>query len=304
MIVVKIKGGLGNQMFEYAMARKLQLDLGIDRLILDTTVVDADELRDFGLDCFLLRENVEITGSGIEDAGFRIREETAKKLVRYFVAGRREEVAAYREKKLEKLFYLLGIVQKDHCAGTTSHFLLKFHRNIYMNGWFQEAKEIAPIRDVLLEDFKIVREMPDGIRDIEKKIMETESVCVHIRRGDYVANSQFGVCTEAYYTAAMREMAERLEHPAFYIFSDDIGDVKRMKFDFPVVYEDRSSCDYEGLYLMSKCRHFIMSNSTFSWWGQFLSENVEKTVIAPKRWYNDGFGEPTQYLDDWLLLDV
>lgn len=304
MIVVKIKGGLGNQMFEYAMARKLQLELGIDRVILDTTIVDKDKLRDFGLDCFRLCESVEVTGCGIKNAMFRLREEIAKRLIGYFVAGRREDVAIRREKKLEKIFYLFGIVQKDHCAGTTSHFLLKYHKNLYMNGWFQEAKEIESIRDVLLKDFEITKEIPDKLKVIERKIMETESVCVHIRRGDYVTNSQFGVCKEDYYISAMQAMAERLEHPVFYVFSDDMDDVKRMKFDFPVVYEDRSRCDYEGLYLMSKCRHFIMSNSTFSWWGQFLSENTGKIVMAPKRWYNEGYGEATQYLDDWILFDV
>ncbi|MFG6335444.1 MAG: alpha-1,2-fucosyltransferase [Lachnospiraceae bacterium] len=303
MIVVRIKGGLGNQMFEYAMARKLQLELGIDRLALDTTVVQQDELRNFSLHHFCLCEDVEMIDYGATGIPFRIRGEIAKRLVSYFVAGRQEDVAIRREKKLEKLFYLLGIVQKDHCAGTTSHFLLRFHRNIYMNGWFQEAKEIEPIRDILLRDFKIVECMPEKIQDMERRITAEESVCVHIRRGDYVNNTQFGVCTEAYYKAAMRAMSERLDHPVFYVFSDDIDDVKRMNLDFPVIYEDRSDYDYESLYLMTKCSHFIMSNSTFSWWGQFLSEKEGKIVMAPNRWYNDGFGEATQYLDGWILFE-
>lgn len=304
MIVVKIKGGLGNQMFEYAMARKLQVELGIDRLTLDTTVVDHDGLRDFGLNCFRLCDNTEIVNQRIGSALFRIREEITKRLISYFVAGRQEDIAIRREKKLEKVFYLLGVVQKDHCAGTSSHFLLRFHRNIYMNGWFQEAKEIVGIRDVLLRDFEIVKEIPENIRCVEKKIVESQSVCVHIRRGDYVGNAQFGVCTESYYTAAMAAMAGRLKNPVFYIFSDNIEDVKRMRLDFPIVYVEECGRDYESLYLMSKCKHFIISNSTFSWWGQFLSENEGKIVMAPNRWYNEGYGEPTQYLDDWILFDV
>lgn len=304
MIVVKIKGGLGNQMFQYAMARKMQLELGIDRIGLDIARVNADQLRDFSLEHFRLIDHVLVLEENSAPKITKIQEDLARRLVSYFVAGRPEEVAAAREKKLEKLFYLLGIVQRDHYTGIETGLLLRKHKNIYINGWFQNAKAMESIRSVLLSDFKNAKEMSKEIENTAGQMEETESVCVHIRRGDYVNHPQFGVCTDEYYFNAMRKMAEKLEHPVFYIFSDSMDEVKTMSFPYPVVYDNPDHDNYESMYLMSKCRHFIISNSTFSWWGQFLSLNADKIVIAPERWCNEGYGYTALYSDQWILLSV
>lgn len=304
MIVVKIKGGLGNQMFQYAMARKMQLEFGIDQIGLDVTRVNADQLRDFSLTHFRLNDCVLVLEENEARKVTKIQEDLAKRLVSYFVAGRPEEIAVAREKKLEKLFYLLGIIQKDHDTGVRGSLLLKAHKNIFMNGWFQDAKAMDSIRDVLLEDFESDQEMPQEIKNMATQIKQNESVCVHIRRGDYVNHPQFGVCTEEYYFNAMSMIAERLEHPIFYIFSDSMDEVKTMPFQYPVVFDHPNHDNFESIYLMSQCRHFIISNSTFSWWGQFLSRNANKIVVAPERWCNDGQGYEALYSDQWTLLPV
>ena len=304
MIVVKIKGGLGNQMFQYAMARKIQLELSIDRIGLDIARVNEDRQREFSLHHFRLCDSVSILEENSGGAVARFQEDLAGRLVSYFVAGRPEAVAAVREKKLEKLFGLLGIVQKDHYAGVESAALLKLHKNIFINGWFQNAKAMEAIRDVLLSHFENVQEMTREIENTAKQMEETESVCVHIRRGDYVNHPQFGVCTDAYYFHAMDKMAEKLEHPVFYIFSDGMDAVKTLPFSYPVVYDNPGHDNYESLYLMTKCKHFIISNSTFSWWGQFLSRSADKIVIAPERWCNGEDGYRALYSEQWTLLSV
>ena len=303
MIVVKIKGGLGNQMFQYAMARKLQLELGIDQIGLDITSVNVDELRNFELNNFCLYGNAIVLENGSKRIFSKIQQDFARRIVSYCVAGRPEQVAAQREKWLEKLFGLFGIVQKDHCEDNTGTFGLKMHKNIYVNGWFQDAKVAESIRDVLLCDFTETKEVSGHIKKTQQDMEKTESVCVHIRRGDYVGHPRFGVCTDEYYYTAMRKMAEIIEHPIFYIFSDSLDDVKKLKFDYPVIYDDISHDTFESLYLMSKCKHFVISNSTFSWWGQFLARNENKIVIAPNRWCND-FGGTELYMDDWILIEV
>lgn len=304
MIVVKIKGGLGNQMFQYAMARKIQLELGIERIGLDVVRVNADQLRDFSLAHFRLNDCVSVLEENAARKVTKMQEDLAKRLVSYFVAGRPEEIAAAREKKMEKFFHLLGIIQKDHDTGIKAGLLLKAHRNIFMNGWFQDAMAMESIRDILLEDFENAEEMPQEIKNTAMQIEQNESVCVHIRRGDYVNHPQFGVCTEEYYLNAMHRMAERLEHPVFYLFSDNIEEVKVMPFPYPVVFDHPGHDNFESMYLMSKCRHFIISNSTFSWWGQFLSDNGNKIVMAPERWCNYGNGYTALYSDRWTLLPV
>lgn len=304
MIVVKIKGGLGNQMFQYAMARKLQTELGIDQIGLDITRVNADRQREFSLHHFRLRDHAIVLDENAARTVTRLQEDLAGRLVSYFVAGRPEEVAAAREKMMEKLFFLFGIVQKDHDAGIGNRALLKMHKNIFVNGWFQDAKAVESIRDILLADFETAQEMPEEVKKMGRRMEETESVCVHIRRGDYVNHPQFGICTEDYYCRAMDRMAEKLAQPVFYIFSDDLEEVRAMPFPGPVVFDDPGHDNYESLYLMSKCKHFIMSNSTFSWWGQFLSPTDDKIVIAPDRWCNGGDRYRTLYSDRWTLLSV
>lgn len=304
MIIVRIKGGLGNQMFEYAMARKLQIDLGIDRIGFDLTVVNKDLQRSLSLQHFTLFENVEI----IEEKGkiALFQEVFAKKLVSYFIAGRQEGLAGRREDFWGRLFGFFGIVQRDHSL-IQENFWLRCHRNIYMNGWFQDAEKLLPIRDVLLDEFNWIPTEVSGIEssDIYRQIVSTNAVCVHIRRGDYVNNSIYDVCKDAYYYHAIEYMKQVVDNPIFYIFSDDIDAVKRaMEFSCPVVYVEEEHEDYEDLFLMKHCRHFIMSNSTYSWWAQFLGEAEDKVVVAPKKWCLMEEMKVGVYMEDWVLTDI
>ncbi|MCI6713450.1 MAG: alpha-1,2-fucosyltransferase [Lachnospiraceae bacterium] len=300
MLVVKIKGGLGNQMFEYAVARKLQMTYQLDKIGLDLSIIGNDSIRDYGLDCFQLSDNVEI----IENRNkiVRMQEMLAKKLVSYFVAGIHEATAKKREDILASVFALFGIIQRDHSCFKEKRFL-KFHNNLYMNGWFQEANMLVPIREQLLKDFtwKTDRECNE---DIYQQIIHSNAVCVHIRRGDYVNNPIFDVCKDSYYYNAMKYMTSIVQNPIFYVFSDSISQVEdEMEFPYPVVYVREQHEDYEDLYLMKHCRHFIMSNSTFSWWAQFLGEAEDKVVVAPAKWCLDADMDVGVYMKEWILLE-
>lgn len=301
MIVVKIKGGLGNQMFEYAMARKLQLAYGIEKIAFETSVIGADQLRRLEVSRFAFFEKAMLPASLGRTA--RIQEWFRKKLVSYFIAGRPEKTAQRRENFWSPFFALLGIVQRDH-SGMRESFWLKLHRNIYINGWFQEASLFEPLREVLRKDFAYTA---PGLADTDicKRIRTENSVCVHVRRGDYINHPIFDVCGEAYYCGAMERIAQKVMNPVFFIFSDDIDQVEReMTFPFPVVYvrERHEACD--ELFLMRQCRHFILSNSTFSWWAQFLGEAADKVVVAPSKWRRTDETNRDIYMDDWILADV
>lgn len=304
MIVVKVKGGLGNQMFQYAMARKLQMATGIKKIGLDLKIINSDHQRDYGLSNFVLCNDVRIVDKSEKSIINRMQENLDKRANCYFIAGRPYDVCEKREKFLSNVLYLLGVVQKDYTE-TNINILIKYHNNIFMNGWFQESKPLLTIRNILLEDFKWKNSVPVSNYNMKKKIEESESVCVHIRRGDYVKHPLFGVCTDEYYYKAMEIMALKVKNPLFFIFSDSIMDVKQnMRFPYQVIFENPEDRDYEGLYLMSRCKHFIMSNSTFSWWGQFLCEYKNKNVIAPSRWYTINNMRADMYMDEWILIDV
>lgn len=301
MIVVKIKGGLGNQMFEYAVARKFQMDYGIEKIAFETSVIGADQQRKLELSHFAFFEPDMLPASNSRLV--RIQEWFRKKLVSYFIAGRPEETAGRREDFWSPFFALLGIVQRDHSRIQTS-FWLKLHKNIYINGWFQEAALFEPLREVLRKDFAYTSpELADT--EICERIRTENSVCVHIRRGDYINHPIFDVCGEAYYCEAMRRMVQQVMNPIFFVFSDDIDQVEReMKLPYPVVYVrgGHEACD--ELFLMRQCRHFIMSNSTFSWWAQFLGEAADKIVVAPSKWRRTEETNRDIYMDEWILVDV
>lgn len=300
MIVVKIKGGLGNQMFEYAMARYFQLELDQKRIGLDLSIINGDDIRDFGLQHFQLFEGVEVLEKSCRITKWQ--QWLAKKIVSYLIAGRKEWIAGRREELCSTFFALFGIVQRDHSM-VRQKYLLKFHRNIYMNGWFQTADKLLPIRDVLIRDFTWKSE--NILKDkLYSRIVSSNAVCVHIRRGDYVNHPLYDVCGEKYYYHALEYLNGILIDPVFFVFSDSIQEVAdTMEFPVPVVLVEEKHQDYEDLFLMKHCKHFIMSNSTYSWWAQFLSEERNKIVVAPRKWCLMEDMYIGVYMENWVLMD-
>lgn len=130
------------------------------------------------------------------------------------------------------------------------------------------------------------------------------SVCVHIRRGDFLKNSNnLSVCHEKYYLNAMEFIEDKVDNPIFYIFSDDILDVKN-NFKFlgkRIIYVEGKRNDYEEFRLMYNCKHFIISNSTFSWWSSYLGGG-DGIVIAPKKWYEDNTDVSNLIREDMLCM--
>jgi hypothetical protein len=134
-----------------------------------------------------------------------------------------------------------------------------------------------------------LKEPAANVQVIEKEIVgHHSSVSVHIRRGDYLKDTLMNVLPMEYYAAAFDHIHSKINDPCFYIFSDDLNWVKdNLKMNYPVKYidfESSSNADFLELHLMSKCRHNIIANSSFSWWGAFLNRNPEKIVISPKDW--------------------
>ena len=120
------------------------------------------------------------------------------------------------------------------------------------------------------------------------------AVSLHIRRGDYVSNpvtnNYHGTCSLAYYKKAVLLLKEKIENPSFFIFSDDLLWAREnLDFinDMTFIDLDKSIPDHEEMHLMSQCKHNIIANSSFSWWGAWLNENSDKIVIAPKKWFSD-----------------
>ena len=157
---------------------------------------------------------------------------------------------------------------------------------VFCDGYFQSDYYLNPIREKLLEEIIPVDEYTEDEKDYLAGLEECESVCVTIRLGDYLGNTTHQICTKKYYLDAMDRMREMYPNCVFYIFSDDVA-MARKVFDFryPVIFDNGKSRDSVSLKIMSHCRHFIISNSSFSWWAQYLCENRDKTVISPDKWF-------------------
>ena len=172
--------------------------------------------------------------------------------------------------------------------------LVSIEDNNYIEGYFQNEKYFLSIRDELIANFTIKCDVSKYTQQISKQILaENISASLHIRRGDYISNTDtnnvHGTCDLEYYKRAMSMMNGKYKEIRYFIFSDDITWVKENLEVENAVYIDSKEkrIPHEDIYLMSLCSHNIIANSSFSWWGAWLNQNDDKTVIAPKRWFSD-----------------
>jgi hypothetical protein len=267
VIIVKIKAGLGNQMFQYALGRRLSLDWH-DELKFDLSwfnnVQEGETPRDLEIDKF----NVFLTKATKEEISRSQRGFVARTISKTYdrIRGRLDRNYFY--------FFHPSILRKQ-----------KF---CYLDGYFQSYKYFDSIRETLLGDFG-VKKYSSAALDLKKEIeKEGQTISLHIRRGDYVTTCKDwnGLCDIHYYERALVEIKKIYPTVRLYIFSDDIAWAREsLKFDSPMIFVSRPELNsVEELSLMSLCKHQIIANSSFSWWAAWLNQNNKKIVIAPSRW--------------------
>jgi len=238
MIIIKLQGGLGNQMFQYAFGKALALS-------------QKDKLK---FDKLLLGHSLWKIIFGVS--------------ARHYELGQfdiQPEFASLKE-------------------------ILFSAEKIYVDGFWQNAKYFKDFRNTILNDFKLKKESKNYIK-LKTKIQNNNSVSLHVRRGDYVKSKKtrdfHGLLGLDYYQKAVNSILKKTKNPKFFIFSDDIIWVKKnLVINAPKTFVS-GSCQLtnaEELILMSKCKHNIIANSSFSWWGAWLNQNSAKIIFAPKVW--------------------
>ncbi len=272
MIIARIRGGLGNQLFQYAAGKRLSMDRHVP-LKLDVTGYGnqpgVETVRKFELVHFNIDNTIAAEGEVLK----------MKYPLGIFSKGRR-----FLNQKIFKQFNI-GYNPK----------ILKAPNTYYLDGYFKNEEYFKPIEETIRKEITLKEPLgPKGQaakEEIEKTILP---VSLHIRRGDYVQDSAtaayHGALPIEYYHKAIAFLAERIGPFQLFIFSDDINWAKEnLTFEspsqFPVHFV---SCpeikDHEELILMSLCKHNIIANSSFSWWAAWLNQNLNKIIIAPKRW--------------------
>lgn len=270
-LIIRFKGGLGNQMFQYAMYCK-QMQLG-KTVCADISFYKREEIMPFVL-CDVFPE-ISLNFVKLEDTEYYLNKQEQKNTLEKVIAALCWEKRDYTSEK------------EDGCFEKRI-FQLK---SGFVDGYWQSEKYFADIRDILLKDFcfKITDE---SLKQYAEDISDN-AVSVHVRRGDYLKFPELfgGICDIDYYKRAMDYFISKDSQVVFYVFSDDKEWSKQAFSNYPIqVVEEKYFSDYYDwydMYLMSKCHHNIIANSSFSWWGAWLNRTPGKEVIAPRVWMND-----------------
>jgi hypothetical protein len=261
MIIVKLKGGLGNQLFQYAFGRRMSI-FRHEKLKLDKDILGekGDTYRYYGLDNYNIKADI---ASKEEVQKFKYPLGLFSKFLRF----------------------LKGKVLKIYHVGYEPELLKS--KSIYLDGYFQSYKYLEPIKNDLLKEITLKEPIENKYFDLLQKINNNNSVSIHIRRGDYINNNDYCTYGLEYYNEAIKIIKEKISDPIFFVFSDEITWAKEnFKLNNIFFVSSPAMKDYEELILMTKCKHNIIANSSFSFWGAWLNKNPDKTVIAPKKWCN------------------
>ena len=274
MIIVRIIGGLGNQMFQYAAGKRLAAT--------HNTVLklDISEFKDYNLHAYGLSAfNTEELFATPEEINL----------------FKEPEVGSLR-KKLKKLLRRpnkLGITHIREMQYNFAPEILTLPDSVYLDGYWQSEKYFLDIAEIIRKEFTVKSPQKNKNLALAQQITSCASVSLHVRRGDYVTdkktNTIHGICDLDYYRRCIERLGQQVHHPCFFIFSDDPKWAENnLKIPHPAIFIGHNGPEknYEDLRLMSQCRHHIIANSSFSWWGAWLGQHRETITYGPKRWFN------------------
>ena len=279
MIVVKLMGGLGNQMFQYAFAKSLAIknntNVKVDlSFLLDRSPRENFIFREYDLTVFDLF--VEVIKQNEKEIFCEVRRNS---IFKRFFPTKYEEQTKY--------------LTEEQFSFDQSNLL--YSKNIYLDGYWQSEKYFKEIEADIRKDFRVKSDLSFFEEEMNSLIQSRNSVCVNFRRTDFVhlqnSAETHGASEMDYYEKAIEIIAEKVENPHFFIFSDDIEWCREnVAWNYPLTFvghEFKGEKFASYLLLMCNCKHFIIPNSTFAWWAAWLSESKKKIVIAPRIWFKD-----------------
>lgn len=308
MIHISFEGGLGNQMFQYAYGRYLQIYYK-DDVCFDISKYDFEksENREFDLyDMDIVKDWKQVQVKKRRIARYGIR------YIPYLGAT---AIYSILNKIVKDNTYMCGVHVYQRFINffgfyrnnTHEFYYEPIHKSLFrkkfIRGHWFNPDIVKQIDDKLRKELRVTTKLNKDNRRMLEIIKSTESVAVHIRRGDYVTLG-YVVCSIQYYQKCMMEIKERLVDPCFFIFSDDIRWVKKeLKYDGRMIFVDLDNKAVDDMRLLYSCKHFIMSNSTFSWWGAWLSDNPSKIIFQPKYWKNSDLEKYVLKMPEWETKD-
>lgn len=269
MIVARIDGGIGNQFFQYAFARSRSLALRAP-IVLDAINLSSRINRNLVL---------EKIGVPFERVIYQKNDLTLKDRALKGLCSIKEDSVNFDSKK----------IKNSRCQYIIGHWQSEYYFSCHKDEIVRELTS-NPIYNGL-------KEFPLDAED---------DVAIHVRRGDYVGHPKYFQLTERYFLESLASLREKSRVGRVYIFTDDINWVRQsLRIQDCVFVQRYGLTPLQELFLMSRFRRIIMSNSTFSWWGAYLNGNVDKCVVAPDKWYGEGHEHPKDiYVENWIQFPV
>jgi hypothetical protein len=269
MIIVRLQGGLGNQLFQYAAGKALAHRLNKPFKLETITSLQKDKKRSIAL-------------QGLQ-GDFALASPKEVKEFLTFPSLYRHNTAFFSR-------FGRNIYKEPHFHFDKNFSCLK--DPVFLDGFWQSPFYFQDIESTIRKDFTVKPELVSKVLEKGKELEQRSSVAVHVRRGDFTnkaATSYHGILSAFYYEKAIGLIKEKDPSACIYFFSDDIEWVKQnLAVDKNVQFiSSFENSAIEDFYLMTKCRHNIVANSSFSWWPAWLNSNPDKMVIAPKKWFVD-----------------
>lgn len=279
MIIVNLTGQLGNQMFQYALGRHLQMQGR--KVSYYTGYYEHHPSHDFALPRIF---GIDLTEASANQV-LACREDRHRLIdrIRRKIFGKKEKV--FSENGTKSLAFKPEV------------FVLK---NGLVDGYWQSEKYFLPIAEIIRKCFTFP-EAAEKNKALSTEMQGNNSVSIHVRRGDYL--NGFPVMDENYYKPAMQYFLNKYKDTHFYVFSDDVAWCKGHLSAEMITFVDWNTGKNSpfDMWLMTQCKHNIIANSSFSWWGAWLNQHNGKEVIAPKKWFN-GVATPDVYCDGWIIM--
>ena len=294
MKIVRINGGLGNQMFQYAFATKLKCLYPTDEILIDVTNYKGYVWNGYELG-YVFDVKIPIANF------FQISRFTLPVSTNTWIGGK---LHGHLGRFFKKNIY----TEKRTKYFAFSHEPLIIPKSCYYDGtWFNEGY-FSDIKEEILDVFTFKRPLNTYCEDVLAEIQSFNSISIHVRRGNYLRFDAYkGICDKEYYRKAITYIKEHVENPHFFIFSNDIqwcrdnlgGLMDRCTF----VENNDPNNNYVDMQLMSCCKNNIIAHSSFSWWAAWLNNNPKKIVVAPFKWVNSADIPNKPQLKDWVLID-
>jgi hypothetical protein len=293
MVIVQLKGGLGNQLFQYAAARSLS-EKQHSKIMLDLKIYGRERLKSHE---FYALNHFNINAALADNADLelfysnRIFKKIQRRIMRLTGTGKIKQV-------YEKELFVYN------------PRVLTYNNNVYLRGYWQSEKYFKKIENIIRTELSLKDSLSQQTLEVSKEIMSKKNtVSLHIRRGDYVTDiktyNTLGLCSLDYYRKCVLLLGKELDDLSIYVFSDDPGWAEEnLVFDYPLYFVNHNDADhsYEDMYLMSLCEHNVIANSSFSWWGAWLNKNKDKKVFAPRKWAVGAKIYPDIIPEGWNLI--